>query len=113
MDKFSQVCKGIVSEKILTDSKIRLICFPSAAGSSVIYKNWSKQLEQYSIEVFCVDLSKLNFDKTKFVSKLSNHSIVNDDIGLLMLYLIEILQPYLIEKPFAIFGHSFGSILER
>lgn len=82
------------------DAVVRLICFPWAGGGSIHYARWGKVLNS-SIEVFAVKLpGRESRAKEPFFQNMQQ--IVDEVIGVLL--------PTLKEKPFAIFGHSFGAL---
>ncbi|XP_044028812.1 S-acyl fatty acid synthase thioesterase, medium chain isoform X1 [Siniperca chuatsi] len=81
------------------DAVARLICFPWAGGGSIHYARWGNLLNS-SIEVFAVKLpGRESRAKEPFFQNMQQ--IVNEVIGVLL--------PVLKEKPFALFGHSFGA----
>ncbi|XP_053302828.1 S-acyl fatty acid synthase thioesterase, medium chain [Pleuronectes platessa] len=76
----------------------RLICFPWAGGGSLHYARWGNLLS--SVEVFAVKLPGRE-SRTKEPFSQNMQQIVDE--------VIDVLLPLLKEKPFALFGHSFGS----
>nr|XP_020453284.1 S-acyl fatty acid synthase thioesterase, medium chain isoform X2 [Monopterus albus] len=80
------------------DAVARLICFPWAGGGSVHYARWGNVLS--SAEVFAVKLPGRE-SRTREPFFLSMQQIVDEVVGVLL--------PFLKEKPFALFGHSFGA----
>ncbi|XP_061660693.1 S-acyl fatty acid synthase thioesterase, medium chain [Syngnathoides biaculeatus] len=92
-------------EKLITcfkkrpDAVVRLICFPWAGGGSIHYARWGTVLNS-SIEVFGVKLpGRESRAKEPFFKNMQQ--IVDEVLHLLL--------PILKEKPFALFGHSFGA----
>lgn len=82
------------------DASVRLLCFPWAGGGSIHYARWGK-LVPSSIEVYAVKLAGRE-SRAKEPFCKSMQQIVDEVIGVLL--------PELREKPFALFGHSFGSL---
>ncbi|KAG5842962.1 S-acyl fatty acid synthase thioesterase, medium chain isoform X2 [Anguilla rostrata] len=82
------------------DASVRLLCFPWAGGGSIHYARWGK-LVPSSIEVYAVKLAGRE-SRAKEPFCKSMEQIVDEVIGALL--------PELREKPFALFGHSFGSL---
>lgn len=81
------------------DAVVRLICFPWAGGGSIHYARWGNVFNG-SIEVFAVKLpGRESRAKEPFFQSMEQ--IVDEVIGALL--------PVLKEKPFALFGHSFGA----
>ncbi|KAM7373493.1 hypothetical protein PAMP_008340 [Pampus punctatissimus] len=81
------------------DAVSRLICFPWAGGGSIHYARWGNVLSG-STEVFAVKLpGRESRAKEPFFQNMQQ--IVDEVIGVLL--------PLLKEKPFALFGHSFGA----
>ncbi|XP_039978459.1 S-acyl fatty acid synthase thioesterase, medium chain [Xiphias gladius] len=81
------------------DAAARLICFPWAGGGSVHYARWGNLLSG-AIEVFAVRLpGRESRAKEPFLQNMQQ--IVDEVLGVLL--------PVLREKPFALFGHSFGA----
>ncbi|XP_027890903.1 S-acyl fatty acid synthase thioesterase, medium chain [Xiphophorus couchianus] len=78
----------------------RLICFPWAGGGSIHYARWGTVLNS-SVEVFAVKLpGRENRAREPFFDNMQQ--IVDEVISALL--------PLLKEKPFAMFGHSFGAL---
>ncbi|XP_016419171.1 S-acyl fatty acid synthase thioesterase, medium chain-like [Sinocyclocheilus rhinocerous] len=87
-------------DKVLTCFNKRLICFPWAGGGSIHYARWAKTLNS-SIEVYSVRLPGRE-GRAKEPFFLNMQEIIDEIIGVLL--------PHLREKPFALFGHSFGAM---
>ncbi|XP_037119190.1 S-acyl fatty acid synthase thioesterase, medium chain [Syngnathus acus] len=92
-------------EKLITcfkkrpEAVARLICFPWAGGGSIHYARWGNVLNS-SIEVLSVRLpGRESRAKEPFFENMQQ--IVDEVLHLLL--------PVLKEKPFALFGHSFGA----
>ncbi|KAM9838782.1 S-acyl fatty acid synthase thioesterase, medium chain isoform 2-T2 [Aulostomus maculatus] len=81
------------------DAVARLICFPWAGGGSIHYARWGNILSS-SIEVFAVKLP--GRESRAKEALFQNMQQVVDEV-------IRVLLPVLKEKPFALFGHSFGA----
>lgn len=83
------------------NSKIRLFCLPYAGGSASSYYSWRKLLDE-QIELVPIELSGHGRrNKEPFISGMKE---VVDDVYLQIKDLLD-------EVPYAIFGHSMGSIL--
>lgn len=81
------------------EAVVRLLCFPWAGGGSIHYARWGNVLSS-SIEVFAVKLpGRETRAKESFFQNMQQ--IVEE--------VISVLLPVLKEKPFALFGHSFGA----
>lgn len=81
-------------------SQLRLICLPYAGGAASIYRTWPNGLPP-QIEVWAVQLPGR---ETRFAEPLI------DSLDLVLEGMLHAVEP-LLTKPFAIFGHSFGSLL--
>ncbi|XP_008329304.1 S-acyl fatty acid synthase thioesterase, medium chain [Cynoglossus semilaevis] len=77
----------------------RLICFPWAGGGSIHYARWGNVLSS-SVEVYAVKLPGREA-RAKEPCFQNMQQIVDE--------VISVLLPALKEKPFALFGHSFGA----
>ncbi|XP_051992477.1 S-acyl fatty acid synthase thioesterase, medium chain isoform X2 [Xyrauchen texanus] len=82
------------------DAAVRLICFPWAGGGSIHYARWGKTLNS-SVEVYSVRLPGREGRARE--PPFQNMQEVLDEV-------ISALLPQLKEKPFALFGHSFGAM---
>uniref|UniRef100_A0A3B4AGA1 S-acyl fatty acid synthase thioesterase, medium chain n=1 Tax=Periophthalmus magnuspinnatus TaxID=409849 RepID=A0A3B4AGA1_9GOBI len=92
--------KVITCFKRKPEAVSRLICFPWAGGGSIHYARWGNVLNS-SIEVFAVKLpGRESRAKEAFFQNMQQ---VVDEI-------ITALLPTMKEKPFALFGHSFGAL---
>ncbi|XP_029022386.1 S-acyl fatty acid synthase thioesterase, medium chain isoform X2 [Betta splendens] len=81
------------------DAVARLICFPWAGGGSIHYARWGNVLHSCT-EVFAVKLpGREGRAKEPFFQSMQQ---IIDEV-------ISVLLPLLREKPFALFGHSFGA----
>nr|XP_004569274.2 S-acyl fatty acid synthase thioesterase, medium chain [Maylandia zebra] len=81
------------------DAVARLICFPWAGGGSIHYARWGNVLSS-SVEVLAVKLpGRESRAKEPFFENMQQ---IVDEV-------ISVLLPLLKEKPFALFGHSFGA----
>lgn len=83
-----------------SDARIRLFCFPYGGGGASIYRGWQADFHR-AIEVCPVQLPGRE-------GRLNETPIGN--IHTLVDILAEQLQPYF-DKPFAFFGHSFGTLI--
>ncbi|XP_076864123.1 S-acyl fatty acid synthase thioesterase, medium chain [Brachyhypopomus gauderio] len=82
------------------DAAVRLVCFPWAGGGSTHYARWG-QILNCSVEVYAVRLrGREARAKEAFFQHMQE--ILNE--------VIDVLLPELKEKPFALFGHSFGAM---
>ena len=80
--------------------RLRLFCFPYAGGAASIYRTWHQHLPTY-IQVCAVQLpGRENRIRERPFTKM----------GELVQALMPSLLPYL-DKPFALFGHSMGSVI--
>nr|XP_023648796.1 S-acyl fatty acid synthase thioesterase, medium chain [Paramormyrops kingsleyae]XP_023648797.1 S-acyl fatty acid synthase thioesterase, medium chain [Paramormyrops kingsleyae]XP_023648798.1 S-acyl fatty acid synthase thioesterase, medium chain [Paramormyrops kingsleyae]XP_023648799.1 S-acyl fatty acid synthase thioesterase, medium chain [Paramormyrops kingsleyae]XP_023648800.1 S-acyl fatty acid synthase thioesterase, medium chain [Paramormyrops kingsleyae]XP_023648801.1 S-acyl fatty acid sy len=79
---------------------VRLLCFPWAGGGSIHYARWGNLLHS-SIEVYSIKLPGREARvKEHFFGSMQE---VVDEV-------VSALLPALQEKPFALFGHSFGAM---
>ncbi|XP_053719340.1 S-acyl fatty acid synthase thioesterase, medium chain [Synchiropus splendidus] len=81
------------------EAAVRLVCFPWAGGGSVHYARWGQTLDS-SVEVLAVKLpGRESRAKETFFENMQQ---IVDEV-------VTVLLPLLREKPFALFGHSFGA----
>ncbi|KAK3508381.1 hypothetical protein QTP70_025787 [Hemibagrus guttatus] len=82
------------------DAVARLICFPWVGGGSIHYARWGRLLNP-CIEVYSVRLpGRESRGKEPFFQNMQQ---ILDEV-------LDVLLPELKEKPFAVFGHSFGAM---
>lgn len=81
-------------------TRLRLFCFPYAGGAASVYRTWQQHLPA-EIEVCAVQLPGRE-------NRIREQPFT--DVGTLVQALIPHLLPYL-DKPFALFGHSMGSLI--
>ncbi|RVE66679.1 hypothetical protein OJAV_G00109670 [Oryzias javanicus] len=81
------------------DAVARLVCFPWAGGGSVHFARWGHVMD--SVEVFAVKLPGRESRFREPFFQIMDH-IVDEIVATLL--------PILDEKPFALFGHSFGAL---
>ncbi|KAJ8389421.1 hypothetical protein AAFF_G00119590 [Aldrovandia affinis] len=98
--KISRMEKVINCFKKRPDAAARLLCFPWAGGGSIHYARWGNLMDS-SIEVYAVKLSGRE-SRVKEPFPKSMQQIVDE--------VVSVLLPELKEKPFALFGHSFGAM---
>jgi medium-chain acyl-[acyl-carrier-protein] hydrolase len=98
----SQPAKGrwLAHHAANSSARLRLFCFPYAGGSAVVFRNWQQSLPA-AIEVCPVQLPGRG-GRTMEPSITSLKEMVPA--------VAEGIRPFL-DKPFAFFGHSMGSIL--
>lgn len=82
-------------------ASIRLFCFPFAGGSATVFNRWGALAAPYGIEVFGVQLPGRE-------ERLRERPF--RELGPLVRALEEAMEP-LLDRPFAFFGHSMGSLL--
>ncbi|KAG7457762.1 hypothetical protein MATL_G00230720 [Megalops atlanticus] len=82
------------------DAAVRLLCFPWAGGGSIHYARWGNLISS-SVEVYAIKLPGRE-SRAKEPFAQSMQQIVDEVVSALL--------PELKEKPFALFGHSFGAM---
>ena len=90
----------LFTKRKLAEAKVRLFCFPNAGGGASVYRGWSEELAP-DIELSCIQLPGR---ESRFREKPCLHWA--EMIGYLSAALT---APS--DRPFALFGHSFGSLL--
>ncbi len=80
--------------------RLRLFCFPYAGGGAFVYRDWAKDLPE-TVEVCPLQPPgrETRFREDPFT-----------DLGLLIQSVANALRPYL-DRPFALFGHSLGALV--
>lgn len=90
----------VVCHKPDLQARLRLFCFPYAAGSASIFRNWWSQMPPY-VEVRAFQLpGRENRVREKPFT----------DMSLLVRELALALRPF-VDKPFVFFGHSVGALI--
>src|SRR5205085_1456366 len=80
--------------------RVRLFCLPPAGGGTTVFRDWRQELDA-SVELILVQLPgrETRFDEPP----IRDREALIERLGRLLL-------PEL-ERPFALFGHSFGALL--
>src|SRR5213592_2035686 len=81
-------------------ARLRLFCVPYAGGSSRVFQSWAAGLPP-AVELCAVELPGRG-------TRL--HEPPLTEFAALINALAEAVRPYL-DKPYALFGHSFGALL--
>lgn len=81
-------------------ARLRLLCFPYAGGSALIYRNWSENLPA-EIEVYALQLPGRG---GRMQEPAATH------LTPLIEAIAQAIMPHL-DKPFAFFGHSMGALI--
>jgi medium-chain acyl-[acyl-carrier-protein] hydrolase len=90
----------ILRPKPNENADLRLFCIPHAGGSGMVFRTWPQDMPDF-VQVFAIELPA----RGRRISELpySNLKLLVDEIA-------ESMQPY-IDRPFALFGHSFGALV--
>ena len=80
--------------------KVRLFCFPYAGGNARIFREWHDWCGP-EVEVVAIELPGRGFN--------SRSPLIND-MSTMIERLLPVLDP-LLDKPFALFGHSMGALI--
>ena len=96
----STVGSWIANRKSSSHARLRLFCFPYAGGSALIFRSWSNVLPA-DVEVCPVQLPGRG-------TRLMERPFT--DLSSLIQVLAQALSS-LLDKPFAIFGHSLGALV--
>jgi surfactin synthase thioesterase subunit len=81
--------------------QIRVFCFPHAGGGVQAYRDWSEALIPGKVEVHAINLPGRGSRQAE-VAKIELRVLVNS--------VVDAISP-LLNLPYAIFGHSWGSVL--
>ena len=100
MPSLPAVSNWFLCQKSASQAALRLFCFPYAGGSASIFRGWAASLPP-SVEVCAVQLPGRG-------SRLMEPAITR--IPGLIKAIAPAILPYL-DKPFAFFGHSMGTII--
>lgn len=90
----------LVTPALRPRALLRLFCFPFAGGSATFYHEWQHFIPEY-IEIYAIELPGRS---TRFREPLRYH------MSTIITPILESLYP-ICDKPFAIFGHSLGSLI--
>ena len=80
--------------------KVRLFCFPYAGGSSRIFREWHDWCGP-EVELVAVELPGRGFN---------SRSPVINDMSTMIERILPVIDP-LLDRPFALFGHSMGALI--
>ncbi|MEM7356653.1 MAG: alpha/beta fold hydrolase, partial [Acidobacteriota bacterium] len=81
-------------------ARLRLLCFPYAGGGALTYRKWTTEMPP-EIDVLPVQLPGRE-RRLREAPHTSMAALIDDMVGALERY---------VDQPFAIFGHSMGSIV--
>lgn len=82
-------------------SKIKLFCFPYAGGSAIVYNDWKQYLDP-EIELRPIELS----GRGRRI-----HEALYQDLDEAVEDILQQIKNEIIKSPFALFGHSMGSLI--
>eukprot|EP00698_Gefionella_okellyi_P004499 TRINITY_DN14135_c0_g1_i1.p1 TRINITY_DN14135_c0_g1~~TRINITY_DN14135_c0_g1_i1.p1 ORF type:complete len:276 (-),score=18.53 TRINITY_DN14135_c0_g1_i1:286-1077(-) len=101
LESWIQSCNWIKLRKARPNCKLRLLCFTYAGGSAMLFRTWSDKLPDF-VEVCPIELPG-RMSRSNEPSVTNWRDLVSE--------IVEELKPLLRDKPFALFGHSLGSLL--
>ncbi|OJY33280.1 MAG: polyketide synthase [Legionella sp. 40-6] len=99
-EKTADITSWLAYHKPQSDAELRLFCFPYGGGGASIYREWQTHFPNH-LEVCPIQLPGRE-------NRMQETPLA--DIKELIPLLAEQLKP-LMDKPFAFFGHSFGSLV--
>ncbi len=80
-------------------ASVRLFCFPYAGGGASVFRGWADELPGVEVTIANLPGRGMPFDEPSFTC-----------IPELVQVVAEAVEPQL-DRPFAVFGHSFGALL--
>jgi medium-chain acyl-[acyl-carrier-protein] hydrolase len=83
-----------------SSAKVRLFCFPYAGGNARMFREWHDWCGP-EVEVIAIEFPGRGFN---------SRSAVIDDMSTMIERLLPALDP-LLDRPFALFGHSMGALI--
>lgn len=83
-----------------SSARMRLFCFPYAGGNARMFREWHEWCEP-DVEVIAIELPGRG---------INSRTPVIDSMSTLIERLLPVIDP-LLDKPFALFGHSMGALI--
>lgn len=91
--------KSLACFKPNPNASLRIFCFPCAGGGASMYRSWSESL--IGAEVWAIS----------YPGRESLHGMPFADSATAIVDMVLENESYFSEKPFAVYGHSFGALM--
>lgn len=98
----SQQSPWVVIPRPKPDASMRIFCLPYAGGSPAVFQTWADTLADLDIEVCLLHLPGRD---SRMMDKMP------DNFYILVQQLMKAMTPFLIEKPYLVYGHCMGSLI--
>ena len=92
----------IVIPRPKPDAAMRVFCLPYAGGSPAVFQTWADFFEDTNVEICLIHLPGRD---SRMMDKMP------DNFYILVQQLMKALSPYIMEKPYVVYGHCMGSLI--